>query len=183
MKTLKMISIAVIAIIIVCLISTWWLGFYTKVSVVDKQEGGYILVGENFTGDYAKTGESMSRVDAKLKSVGINCNKSFGIYYDNPKMTPREKCRSFLGNILDDRYFPRIDEIKKLELKIDTIRLKQSLVIEFPYKSRFSFFIGPMKAYPALSEYAEKHNYKASLAMEMYDLPMKKIFYIMQYNK
>jgi hypothetical protein len=183
MKTFKIIAIVVIAIVIAVFAASWWLGFFTKVTVVDKQEGGYILVGENFTGDYAKSGEPMLRVDAKLKSVGINCSKGFGIYYDNPKTTPREKCRSFLGNILEDRYFPRIDEIKKLELKIDTVRLKQSLVIEFPYKSRMSFFIGPMKAYPALSEYAEKHYYKASLAMELYDMPMKKIFYIMQYEK
>jgi len=183
MKTLKIIAIIIIVIVLLGFLTTWWLGLYTNVAVIDKQSGSYILVGEQFVGDYAKVGETMMNVDKKLKAAGINCHKGFGIYYDNPKVTPREKCRSFLGDVLEDRYFPRIEEIKSLGLKVDTVRQKQALIAEFPMRSRLSYFIGPMKVYPVMQKFADQNHYKYSLAMELYDVPLKKIFYIMQYEK
>jgi hypothetical protein len=40
--------------------------------------------------------------------------------------------------------------------------------------------VGPMKAYPILSKYTIDKCYAVTKSIEIYDIPAKKIFYIMQ---
>ena len=183
MKALKIISLIVLAIILIIVFTAWWAGFFTKINVSDTSTGSYVIAGEGFTGDYSKVGTTIMSVDKKLKDAGIQCKQSFGIYYDDPKFTPRDKCRSFLGSVIDQADYAKLDDIKKLGLKVDTVRQKASLIVEFPYKNKASYFVGPIKAYPALNKQAKLSNYKPTLMMELYDMTMKKITFIMQYEK
>ena len=66
--------------------------------------------------------------------------------------------------------------------RIDSVPIEQSSVVEFPIKSTMSYMIGPMKAYPALSKRMKEKGFIPTLSLEVYDLPNKKIHYIMQYK-
>lgn len=183
MKALKVILTVILIIVVVLFAASWWIGAFTTINLQDKQSDSYVIAGSDFTGDYSKVSATMMQVDKKLRDMGIKCSRGFGIYYDNPQTTPREKCRSFVGNVIEDKDLSRLADIAKAGLKVDSVGEKTSLIIEFPFKNRLSYMVGPMKAYPALSKYAEQKKYKASLVMEVYDMPLKKIYYIMQYNK
>ena len=149
MKAFAIILSVLLVLVISILIFAGWLGVFSNITITEKMDGNYIIAGQEFVGDYAKVGQQMPRIDKKLKDVGLNCTRGFGIYYNNPDITPKEKCRSYIGDIIEENDYSHIEDVKKLGLKVDTIYKKKSLIIEFPYKNMMSFFVGPMKAYPA----------------------------------
>jgi hypothetical protein len=183
MKALKILLTVILVMVIIFFAFSWWIGAFTTINLQDKQSDSYVIVGSDYVGDYSKVSETMMQVDKKLKDLGINCKRGFGIYYDNPKNTPKEKCRSFVGNIIEEKDFAKLAVIKDAGLKVDSVGEKNSLIIEFPFKNKLSYMVGPLKAYPALMKHADQNHYKASLIMEVYDMPQKMILYIMQYNK
>jgi hypothetical protein len=183
MKALKIIGIIIVIIAVICSITAWQLGFFTRITVLDRQEGGIIVAGIDFKGDYSKVGEPMMKVDQQLRNAGIKSTRGFGIYYDNPQTVPSSSCRSFIGNVIEEKDYPRLEEIKKLGFRIDTIEKKSSFVVEFPYKNKMSFFVGPLRAYPVLSKKLQTSGCKPSLALELYDMSAKMTYYIMQYEK
>ena len=181
MKALKIILTTLSAIIIILLLFGWYIGFFKSIIVEEKEEGGYKVVGMEITGPYSKVGKSMMDIDKKLKDSGIICTKGFGIYYDDPKIIPAEKCRSFVGNILEEKDFSRISELKSAGFKVDSVPIAKSVVSEFPLKNALSYMVGPVKVYPVLSKYMSEKRYKSTLSLEIYDMPNKKITFIMQY--
>lgn len=161
----------------------WYIGVFTTVKVADQQVGGYKVIGREITGPYSEAGKAIEKVNRELKNKGVISSKSFGIYYDDPKTTPSEKCRSFLGVILEEKNLVKISKINTEGLKTDSIRPSAAVVAEFPLKISLSYMIGPMKTYPKLSKYIEEHKYHMTLSMEVYDMDAEKIIYIMYYNK
>ena len=125
----------------------------------------------------------MEKWKRKLKSFGLVSSKGFGIYYDDPKATPQDKCRSFVGNIIEKKDFDKIQELKASGLKIDSIPVSNTVVTEFPIKTSLSYMIGPMKAYPAISKYINERKYKVTLTFEVYDMKKEKILFNIQYDK
>ena len=182
MKILKTILIILSVIIVVFTLFSWYIGLFTKVEVEEKVEGGYTVVGKEFVGQYAKAGKFMKDVDNELTELGITSTKGFGIYYDNPRTVAPEKCRSFVGNILEEKDYGRIDELQSKGFKVDTIPTTTSVIAYFPIKSDMSYMIGPIKVYPELSKYISDNGYKVTSSIEIYDVPNKKILYIMQYK-
>jgi hypothetical protein len=183
MKTLKIFLLIVVLIVSSLTLFTWYLGLFSAIEVEDKIAGGYIVAGKDFKGKYSKAGTFMLEVEKELQFAGINSTKGFGIYYDNPKTVAPEECRSFVGNILSENDYGRIDELKSKGFKLDTILAASSVVAYFPIKSNMSYIIGPIKVYPELSKYINKNEYKISESIEIYDIPNKQIEYIMQYKK
>lgn len=175
-----MIIIAALAIIL--LLSGWYMGYFSRVNIVEKDEGGFKVIGVNVTGPYSNVAKDMERVSKQLKEMGVICTKGFGIYYDDPKMVNAEKCRSFVGNIIDEKDFKIVSELKPEGLKIDSIPKAKTVVAEFPIKNTLSYMIGPMKVYPALSNYMSARGYTSVLSVEIYDIPNKKIMFMMQYR-
>ena len=180
---MKTVLAVVTVLIIIALCFAWYIGSFTSIKAEDAIEGGYKVVGLEFTGSYSKSGKWMTEVNEKLKNMGLTFSKGFGIYYDNPQTTPSEKCRSFVGNILGEKDFNKISELKSAGFKIDSVARSNSVIAEFPLKSNLSYMVGAMKAYPVLSKYIAEKNLKVTLSIEIYDIPAKKIIYIMQYNK
>ncbi len=180
MKVFTIILSIILALVLIVLIFAGWLGFFSNLTITEKTDVDYVVAGQEHIGDYSKVGILSKNIDSKLRTSGINCTRGFGIYYDNPNITPKEKCRSFLGNIIEEKDYSRLVDIKKLGLKVDTIHKKQTLVIEFPYKNMISFVVGPMKAYPFLNKYIKEKGYKPTLVWELYDVPNKKIYFKMQ---
>ena len=176
-----LIIIGILALIV--LVFLWYAGFFNKIVVNEREEGGYVVAGEEFTGAYAKVGPTMNKVDSLIRELGVECTRGFGIYYDDPKVTPKEECRSYVGNVIEEKDFEHLESIKALGLKMDSIQKTCALVIEFPVRSVLSYMVGPMKAYPALTEYSQEKSMIPVLLFELYDVPDKKAYYIMQYSK
>lgn len=180
MKIVKitLLVIAILAIIIVSVMA--FLGFFDKIQIIEKEAGGYLVVGSEFKGPYMDTYQTMNKVDSTLRNAGIECTKGFGIYYDDPKEVDPKDCRSFVGNIVENADSAILSKIIQLNLKVDSIPLKSSAVVEFRIKSNASYMIGPMKVYPAFNEYIKNKGVSPTLFVEVYDVPAKKTYYIMQ---
>lgn len=86
-----------------------------------------------------------------------------------------------MGNILEEKDFSRISELKSAGFKVDSVPIAKSVVSEFPLKNALSYMVGPVKVYPVLSKYMSEKRYKSTLSLEIYDMPNKKITFIMQY--
>lgn len=183
MKLLKVLAIILVSLIIIVIIFLGYIGFFTKIEIVEKETGGYVTAGSDFTGEYSKVYITMQEVDTKLKNIGIICTKGFGVYYDDPKVTQKDKCHSYVGNIIENPTPEIISKINEIGLKVDTIPVKPSMIIEFPVRSTLSYMVGPAKAYPAFNNYFKEKQLLPSLSVEIYDVPAKKTLYIMQYEK
>ncbi len=180
MKTVKIIVFVLLILIVLIFVIGAILGIFTKVSVVEKQEGGFKVVGLEYTGPYQQSGKYMKEVTEKLKEAGISDNMGFGIYYDDPKTTPADKCRSYVGAVLDKKEYDKVEQLKTKGFRIDSLAMAPSVIVEFPIKSSLSYMIGAMKAYPAISAFMVERSLKPGLAIELYDMKEKKITYIMQ---
>ena len=176
---MKTILVILSTLIIISFAFIWYSGAFESVKVVETEEEGYLVAGQEFTGSFSKAGKIISEVDTKLKNMGINCSKGFGIYYDDPKTIPQEKCRSFVGNIIEEKYLNRVSELKSAGFKIDSIPRSKAVAAELPAKTFLSYMIGPIKVYPVLSKYITEHKYKVAYSLEVYDTPENKITYMM----
>lgn len=172
----------IVSLIIISLAIIWYSGAFASIKVFETVEGGYFVAGHEFTGSYSKTGKFISEVDAKLKELGVNCSKGFGIYYDDPKTTPEEKCKSFVGDIIENKDISKIPELKSAGFKVDSIPKSKAIAAEFPARTFLSYMIGPVKVYPMLSKYLIKNNYKATYSLEIYNMTEQKITFIMLLN-
>ena len=182
MKFIK-ITLVIISLILVLVIGFFWqMGYFESVQVQEKQEGGYLMAGIDVVGPYSDAGRHISKVDYKLKALGINSGNSIGIYYDDPKTTPKDKYHSFVGNIINVTDIDLLEKIKLNGLKIDSIPKKKALIIEFPIKNTMSYMIGPMKAYPIFTKYVLEKNIKPTLTFEIYDMEANIITFVMQYD-
>jgi hypothetical protein len=182
MKIIKITLIIIAVLALIFMLSGWYMGYFSLINIEEKEEGGYKIIGVNVTGPYSNVAKDMEQVSKQLKDMGVVSTKGFGIYYDDPKMVPAEKCRSFVGNIIEEKDFKLVSEFKPEGLKIDSILKAKSVVAEFPIKNSLSFMIGPMKVYPALSNYMRGKGYTSVLSVEIYDIPNKKIMFMMQYK-
>ena len=116
-----------------------------------------------------------------------------------PEKTPEEKLRSEIGISLskaDYEKFSRESQEPLTESKKDTLPVNQAKFKTLPsreyiftklaYRNMLSIFVGIIKAYPALAEYAKSQglsgysyrekDYKNSYAMELYK--ESEIFYL-----
>lgn len=170
----------ILAIIIVSLLAFYWyIGGFASLEVKKSTAGGYLVAGLEFTGPYHKVGTTMEKADSTLRSLGIECTKGFGIYYDNPQETPKEELRSYVGNIIENADPAQIKKMETAGLRVDSIANKDALIVEMNIRSSLSYMIGPMKAYPLLNEKLKSEGCVPSLAFEIYDVPAKKAFYVM----
>src|SRR5699024_10566446 len=150
-----------------------------KVEIQEREIGGFLVVGSTFVGEYSKVGTPMNKVDSVLRSIKIDNTKGIGIFYDDPATTPADKCKSFVGSVLERNDSATIASIKSKGLIVDSIPVRPAMIVEFPIKNRVSYVLGPMKVYPAFKKHKNEKNYKTTMSIELYDIPMKKTYYIM----
>lgn len=182
MGTLNKILLIIGILVVIVVGFLAYMGFFSTVKVDEKEEGGYTVAGMEIVGPYSKVGQYIGDVNKKLKEIGINSTKGFGIYYDDPKTTPNEKCRSFVGNIIDEKDFDKIKYIQSIGLKMDSIPKAKAVVAEFPIKNMMSYMTGPMKVYPVISKHLTDKKYTSALSFEVYDNVQNKIIFAMQYK-
>lgn len=171
------------ALVIVLLGFMAYLGVFSSIKVTEKTTGPYFYVYKEFVGDYTKTGKVFDDVWLTLEKNKIAYHYGIGIYFDNPENTPAEKLRSHCGVSLDKGDIPRALAADKT-LKAGEIKQATRAFVAFPIKNFFSYFIGPLKVYPALMEYAKANGYEEMVVgIEVYDNANKLSYYLMDLVK
>lgn len=172
--TLIIIGVTLVLIAIVFI----YYGGLSKVNCRIETQGGETLVFKDMIGDYAKSGKLSDEVYyALLNEYKIETFKGFGIYYDNPKEVEKDKLRSEIGCIVEQKDTSKVSQIKG-DLKTKTFPEKSYIVTEFPFKGKLSIIHGIMKVYPSIEKFVKEKGYSNDGAvMEIYDVPNKKILY------
>ena len=179
---MKKVILIIVIIIFIILGYIAYLGVFNSVEFTEKEIGPFTFVYEENIGDYAKTGPVFDKIYEDLTADDIETSKGFGIYYDDPKVAPKEQLRSKVGSIITEEQEKEIDE-RGLPYKIMTIDPITAIVTDIPYRNTLSIFVGVMKVYPKLSEYLEANGYKGALTYELYDKENGKIVYMMEIVK
>ncbi len=154
-----------------------YMGIFKSLEVTEKAMGPFTHVYESFQGPYPETGKIFDKVYNELKANGIDTTQGLGVYYDDPRKTAKDKLRSDCGVVLQGKDLEKAKNLKE-QFEIKVLEQKNSILVAFPVKSRLSYMLGPIKAYPALTRYAEKKGYQISLTYEMYDEPNKQILFV-----
>ena len=153
-------------------------GLFAKVKIVEKEVGPFWLVCATHVGDYKVEAPIEFKIYSNLVAQdSLKTTRGFRLYYDNPEKVKKENLRSILGSIVDKKDEDKIEALKK-KYKIKKYPVSKSLVAEFPFKGKFSRFIGMFKVYPKLAKYIEKKNYPQVPIMEIFDPLNKKISFI-----
>ena len=150
-------------------------GLLTSVKITEKEIGPYYLVYQKHTGDYKNMGKvQMNVYNIIIKNTKVKPKIGFGIYYDNPEKTAKDKLQSEGGCIVSKK---EADAIKKAKTKLlfKTFEKTKCVTAEFPLKNKYSIIFGIMKAYPKINKYKKVKKYKESYALEIYDVPNKKL--------
>ncbi|HSH66924.1 MAG TPA: GyrI-like domain-containing protein [Bacteroidia bacterium] len=182
MKTSKIVIISLITVFLGIVLFLCYMGFCSKRDPVEKEEGGFVVIGLDLVGPYSKVGQYMKKTNKQLKELGINSSKQIGVYYDSPALDSN-RCHSLIGVIIEREEIKRIKEKDIRDFRIDSIPKRDALVLEFPMKSKLSYMFGPAVVYPAFSKYMKEKAYKGLLSFEIYDYDKGEITYVMQYNK
>jgi hypothetical protein len=164
----------VFTVVILIFVFLWFGGFFTKLTVVEKEMGPYTFAYQEFIGPYSKTKNVFEQVYKILVENSITSEIGIGIYFDDPKEVPADKLKSHCGSVITE------EEAKKLQgkLQTDTIPKGKAIVVDFPYKSVLSYMVGPMRVYPVLSRYALEKGYaQTTKGIEVYDIPNKVLYY------
>ncbi|XP_019942703.1 testis-expressed protein 264 homolog [Paralichthys olivaceus] len=109
------------------------------------KEGSYKDCGAAFT-------ESCS-IGPKLSSIGV--------FYDDPKQRPSEKCRYVVGSVLCEGEEKPDQELQKLYetfgFKVFSLpEVSHAVTTSFPCTTPLSHVLGPYRVYPSLASYIEE---------------------------
>lgn len=179
MKLLKIVGI-VIALIGAAIIGMYaYLGGFSKVEVTRGEFGPEKIIFFIHKGPYRNLAASWMEFEKQVKAAGLAECESLAVYLDPPTV-PEEKLRSVLACRTSG-----LPESERLALektfKSFTIPRLTGLSSTFPFKSNFSYMLGPMKVYPEFGKAAEKETAKPVIGIEIYGVPgkMKEIRFFM----
>ncbi len=171
----------IIAFLIILIIGfLFYMGMFSQVSINEQVKGPYTFSYMENIGPYHEVGKVMIRLDSKMREFGFNSTDGLGIYYDDPKKTPKEKLRCEVGSIITADDMDKV-ETNRDKLNFKTIEKKNYLVTEFPIKNILSYMLGPMKVYPAFTKHLEENNIAVpDKGLELYDMTNNKIVFMME---
>lgn len=179
---MKILFITFCIILLAVVISMFYMGFFSKVSVSEKKMGPYTYAYVQHTGSYSGVGALMADLYNKMKEAGFNSVDGIGIYYGDPKTTAKEELKSDVGSIISSEDIEKI-EANKDKFNFATLEEKVYLVAEFPIKNKLSYMVGPMKIYPVFNKFFASQGIVApSKGIEYYDMLNKKIIFMMEKN-
>jgi hypothetical protein len=180
MKVAKVFLSIIIVIVVVALALMSGAGFFEKVTVSERDMGPFTLIYMEYKGPYNQTGKVFAKVYEICKTVGVSTARGIGIYLDNPRTVAADQLRSECGSVLEGKDLLKIPALLGKGLKVQLLPREASLVAEFPLKNGLSYMIGPAVSYRVLMKYAKQKNFKDGPVYELYDIPAKKIYYVMK---
>ncbi len=152
-------------------------GLFINPVAKEQVMGPYSYAYMDFMGPYSKTFPVFAEVYKKLKNAGIENTVGIGLYHDDPAKVPADQLRSSCGSVIDESDIEKAGEIG---LKTGKIDAKDSIVVEFPVKSSITYMIAPSKCYPVLTKYAKDNGYQMMAPFEVYDMPNKRMYIVME---
>jgi len=157
--------------------------FFTSPEITEKEVGPYVFVTKRHVGSYYSVNSVMNEVDQSLRQMGLNPTVGVGMYYDDPAKVPADELRSDVGDVVEDLDPETLNKIKET-FKVTEFPAQRAVVSTMAIKSPLSYFITPIKAYPALSQHWEQQGYPTEgidnyATIELYDIPNKSTTYIM----
>jgi len=170
-----LIAIGVLVVLVLIFFANQGLFYSPKFS--KKKVETMRLVFNEHIGPYQGTKAVMDKVYDDLLAINISTTKGFGIYFDNPQITPKEELRSYAGCIVDTKDCGLLNEENKPAQVMDFPE-QECLVSEFPFKGPMSVIFGIMKVYPELNKRRTDVNGENLPVFEIYDVPSKKIIYV-----
>lgn len=179
---MKVVGVIAGVVIVLILIFLGYYGLFAKITIEEKSLDSFRMVYQKHVGEYKGVGPVMDAIYTDLKdNYSISATKGFGVYYDNPREVPKEKCRSIAGCILENAEPGRIDELKE-KYFVREYPASSVITAEFPFKGTLSIIIGIFKVYPKLGKYIKEKGYESRPMFEIYDTPAKKTIYGMSTN-
>lgn len=180
MNISKISLLAFLLIILVVVFALYYVEFFSKVVVKESQKGPYVLAYREHIGDYKGTRDVQDEIyDLLLEQYDIVTYKGFGLFMDDPKVVPKEKLRSLAGCILEEKDYDKIEFLREKGVNVMKIEKDTFVTAEFPMKASISGLIGVKKVHPKIEEYIKTKGYENTGMMEIYDVPSKKIIYLM----
>lgn len=142
------------------------LGFKKEATILGEKEAEFFLIGTSHTGPYFKIHEKISEIEAWAKKQNLPCEKTFGYFLDDPKISDEDRLRSEGGCISSSFNY---DETPLLPKHIFTKKLdkRKFLVLEF----NGSPAISPFKVYPIADDWFAKNKIDRDLpVLEIYEV-------------
>ncbi|CAH1784963.1 unnamed protein product [Owenia fusiformis] len=131
---------------------------------------GQVTVAYKFArGSYKQAGNIFTQVIALAPD-----NRTFGIYYDDPKAVPEDKLRYIVGTIISEGDQKIDTEIREKFLRNDYKvthfpEVSNAVKTQFPFNTMISVFIAISRVYPALGQYIQENRLCAHPMLEIYD--------------
>lgn len=154
-----------------------YLGAFRKASVERSEFGPISFIYGTHAGPLGKLPVSWSSFLEEIESAGIKRCSALAVYLDPPHGGSRGGSQAGAGKrrvILGCRLGNMDSETRKLAQEafpsFDLPKL-QVLSATFPFKRNFaSFFVGPMKVYPAMTAQISENNREHFVSIEIYSL-------------
>ena len=156
----------------------FWVGVFHTVRIEEREVGPYTLLYKAQTGDYRQIGDVLEEVLEACRSAGVDAHYGFGIYHDDPSVTPIEELRSEAGVVLKESSVALAEEKLKGKFEMREFPRIRAVVSEFPFRNFMSIIVGIYKVYPVLEKEREARGFARGYALEIYD-PGTKILYVM----
>lgn len=98
--------------------------------------------------------------------------RTIGVFYDDPKQRPADKCRYIVGSILSEGEEKPDEEVQKLYEKFgfkmfSLPEVSHAVTTNFRVTSRLSYVVAPNRIYPQLGSYIEERKLSAYPFLEI----------------
>ena len=97
----KLIKIIAFIVILAALILLW-AGVLQRVKIVEEKNPIMYGVYLKHYGSYSKVPVTLSEVKSYVKEKGLTTDVTFGVYFQDPKETPKELLTSWVGVVVDE---------------------------------------------------------------------------------
>ncbi len=152
----------------------WFKLRFTKMCILDTA-----LIGTDFVGPYEHTKKPMDSVmkdllaceelkELRLEQRLDGRRVQFGQYFDDPKVTPKAECRSFVGVALDWPDERDLDLIRSAGFRVKTVKACTATAVTFPMRSMVGMILGIMRTYRMYAKAKFDEDMQSSL--EFYNL-------------
>jgi len=166
MRLIKILAAIIILLVGIIFGFYVWLGGFSSVTVTRSSFGPTEIVFATHKGAYKNLSASWSAFQKQWEAAGLKECNALAIYLDTPD-TPEEKLRSIIA--CDIGALPVDDKIRlRSALPYFVIPQSATVAANFPYKNPASYFIGPMRVYPAMKKELAKDKIVPPVAIETY---------------
>jgi len=135
----------------------YYLGAFNRITFRrNVNVGPYLLIYRNHIGPFSTLGAVAEQIrEIVEQQLKIPYESGFGMYFDNPREVSQYRLRSYIGQVIDSKYYNDESFKQKVEsvgLKLLYIPQTVAMITTFPFRSTVSYAVGAKKVYAAASK-------------------------------